>query len=132
MNFSVKFLSIVICTAAIGSIGISNNADAADPGAVAQASGSAALSLTLPVFSSCSGGSQSCTTTAVCPQGMTIKSGWSFYIVPDDRAAAFGTCGTASAACVRGTASCSVTTGNAGCGAPGWGNQTALVAIACQ
>ena len=139
MNFSVKFLRGVLCTAAIGSMGVSNNADAADPGklsetggAVAQGSGSAIPSPTVPVFNSCSGGSQPCTTTAVCPQGMIIKNGWSFYIVPDDRSPAYGICGTASAACVRGTASCSITTGNSGCGAPGWGNQTALVAIACQ
>jgi hypothetical protein len=253
MNFSVKFLSAVLCTAAIGSMGISNNADAADPGklriqnnsqffmtymvplqdnwwncddapargfsvsvppgitspyfefvrtdghgcdgrqgqfamipsiptypaqpqqfwydshgslqfqgpnpnyasqltddgnqaytwivtptaantgsAVAQASVSAAPSPTVPVFNSCSGGNQPCTTTAVCPKGMTIQSGWSFYIVPDDRSPAYGICGTASAACVNGTASCSVTTVNSGCGAPGWVNQTALVAIACQ
>jgi len=141
MSFSVKFLSIVLCTAAIGSMGISNNADAANPGATAKARGSAAPSPTVPVvwspptvpvFSSCSGGNQSCTTTAVCPQGMTIQSGWGFYIVPDGGGAAYGICGTASAACVPGTASCSVTTAISGCDGPGWFRQTALVAITCQ
>lgn len=132
MSFSVKFLGIVLCTAAIGSMGISNNADAADPGATAQARGSAAVLPTVPVFSSCSGGSQPCVANAVCPKGMTIQNGWSFYIVPDSGGAAFGICGTASAACVPGATLCSVTTGVSGCAGPGWSNQTATVAIACQ
>lgn len=132
MSFSVKFLGIVLCTAAIGSMGISSNADAANPGATAKARESAVPSPTVPVFSSCSGGSQPCTANAACPKGMTIQSGWSFYIVPDSGGAAFGICGTASAACVQGANWCSVTTGVSGCAGPGWSNQTALVAITCQ
>jgi hypothetical protein len=101
--------------------------------AVPQASSDAATqSPGVTVFKSCSGGSNSCTTTAVCPQGMSIESGWSFYLVPDGTGAAYGICGTASAACVKGTESCSVTTAISGCGSPGWGRQTALVAITCK
>ena len=101
--------------------------------AVAQGSKGAVAQLpAVPVLSSCSGGGQSCTATAVCPKGMRITSGWSFYIVPDDRSAAYGICGTASAACVLGTTSCTVTTAVSGCGAPGWNTQSGLVAIACQ
>ena len=137
MNLKAKFLLIVLCTAAIGSFGIANNADAADPAAAPKTENEVAQESTSPtptvsVFRSCSNPSGTCTATAACPIGWVIKSGWSFYIVPDGGVPpAFGICGTASAACVKGTSSCSVTTASSACTVPGWKNQTALVAIAC-
>lgn len=136
MNLKAKFLLIVLCTAAIGSFGIANNADAADPAAAPKpenevAQESTSSTPTVSVFRSCSNPSGTCTATAACPIGSVIKSGWSFYIVPNGVQPAFGICGTASAACVKGTTSCSVTTASSVCTTPGWRNQTALVAIAC-
>ena len=49
---------------------------------------------------------------AVCPPGLTIQSGWSFYIVPDGSGPAYGICGTKSVSCVPGTGSCAVETAN--------------------
>ena len=91
----------------------------------------AAAPTTLAVFATCNGGTASCTATAVCPRGTLITSGWTFYLVPDGRDPAYGICGTGSAACAADVSSCTVTTKIEGCASPGWGRQSALVAINC-
>jgi hypothetical protein len=91
-----------------------------------------AARVVVPVFGNCSGGSESCTANAACPAGMTVVTGWFYWIVPDGTNAAYGICANGSGACTAGLSSCSARTGGGGtCSKPGWARQTALVAISC-
>jgi hypothetical protein len=130
----VLTLGFVLTALAVGSAAAQTGSATSQKGSAAARKGSEAAQFSSPavsVFNSCSGGNAACTTTAVCPPGLTIQSGWSFYIVPDGSGPAYGICGTKSVSCVPGTGSCAVETAVEGCAAPGWWRQTALVSIVC-
>jgi len=130
----VLTLGLVLTALVVGSVAAQTGSATYQKGSATARKGSGAAPYPLPtvsVLNSCSGGNAPCTTTAVCPQGMTIQSGWSFYIVPDTTGPAYGICGTTSVSCVPGSQSCAIETAVEGCGNPGWPRQTALVSITC-
>ena len=86
------------------------------------------------VFGTCNNSGGSCTAQASCPAGKSITTGTAFYIVPDGKGPAYGTCGTGSTTCQPGNNSCVINSAIEpnGCGSPGWSRQIVEVAISCQ